>query len=136
MRLKSSQPISHCIPLNIRHCLLGLVFLTISPSVLAQAIQASVADPNSLVPPVAYRSVFQDTAKGVEQDKIDWRKANNDVGRFERGHVDILKAEQMDEKKASEKRAAERSTSPSSKPSVPSAPSVPAAPSRNSTHKH
>lgn len=63
---------------------------------------ASAADPSSKpeasVPAVTYRSVFRETSLGVEQDKVDWRKANDDVGRFTRGHVDILKQEETEGK--------------------------------------
>ena len=52
-------------------------------------------DPAVPVPAVAYRSVFADLPTGVEAGREDWKKANNDVGRFTRGHVDILKAEQQ-----------------------------------------
>ncbi|MEO8023054.1 hypothetical protein [Polaromonas sp.] len=52
-------------------------------------------DPAAPVPAVAYRSVFSDLPTGVEAGREDWKKANNDVGRFTRGHVDILKAEQQ-----------------------------------------
>jgi len=72
----------------------------ISPWANAQHADAAASDPKSAVPTVTYRSVFRETSLGIEQEKIDWRKANNDVGRFERGHVDILKSEEMDEKKA------------------------------------
>jgi hypothetical protein len=53
------------------------------------------ADPAAPVPPVPYRSVFSDLPTGVEAGREDWKKANNDVGRFTRGHVDILKSEQQ-----------------------------------------
>ena len=56
----------------------------------------SSTDPAASVPAVVYRSVFHDTSLGVEQDKTDWRKANADVGRFTRGHIDILKQEEME----------------------------------------
>lgn len=55
------------------------------------------SDPRASVPLVIYRSVFKETSLGVETDTVDWRKANNDVGKFTRGHVDILKAEEQDE---------------------------------------
>jgi hypothetical protein len=80
--------------------LLTGTFLMISPWANAQNADAVASDPKSAVPTVTYRSVFRETSLGIEQEKIDWRKANNDVGRFERGHVDILKSEDMDEKKA------------------------------------
>jgi hypothetical protein len=53
------------------------------------------ADPSVAVPAVTYRSVFSDLPTGVEAGREDWKKANNDVGRFTRGHVDILKSEQQ-----------------------------------------
>lgn len=53
------------------------------------------ADPTVPVPAVSYRSVFADLPTGVEAGREDWKKANNEVGRFTRGHVDILKAEQQ-----------------------------------------
>lgn len=55
-----------------------------------------VAKPDVIVPQVGYRSVFKETSQGVEKDTVDWRKANNDVGRFTRGHVDILKEEERE----------------------------------------
>ena len=53
------------------------------------------ADPAASVPAVTYRSVFADLPTGVEAGRDDWKKANADVGRFTRGHVDILKSEQQ-----------------------------------------
>jgi hypothetical protein len=54
--------------------------------------------PEATVPPVIYRSIFRETSLGIEQEKTDWRKANDDVGKFTRGHVDILKQEEMEQK--------------------------------------
>lgn len=59
----------------------------------APAPQAS--DPTAPVPAATYRSVFSDLPAGVETGREDWKKANNDVGRFTRGHADILKSEQQ-----------------------------------------
>jgi hypothetical protein len=53
----------------------------------------AAADAAAPVPRVTYRSVFQDTPTGVEEDRTDWRKANADVGQFQRGHIDLLKWE-------------------------------------------
>ncbi|NJM43851.1 MAG: hypothetical protein HC858_07525 [Brachymonas sp.] len=64
---------------------------------LATAVDKS-SQPETAVPTVTYRSVFRETSLGVEQDKTDWRKANDDVGKFTRGHVDILKQEDMEGK--------------------------------------
>lgn len=52
-----------------------------------------VTNPAAFVPPARYRSVFTDTPTGVEQDRVDWKKANADVGEFRNGFVDILKWE-------------------------------------------
>lgn len=59
----------------------------------APALQPT--DPAAPVPAVSYRSVFSDLPAGVEAGREDWKKANNEVGRFTRGHIDILKAEQQ-----------------------------------------
>lgn len=56
------------------------------------------SNPEAAVPQVTYRSVFRETSLGIEQEKIDWRKANDDVGKFTRGHIDILKQEEMESK--------------------------------------
>lgn len=102
MNTKPSIPICH--PSRLRSvaasALLTGAFLIISPWAKAQNAETAVSDPKSVVPTVTYRSVFRETSLGVEQEKTDWRKANNDVGRFGRGHADILKSEEMDEKKA------------------------------------
>ena len=58
---------------------------------------ANATDPLASVPPVIYRSVFKETSLGVETEVVDWRKANDDVGKFTRGHVDILKAEEKED---------------------------------------
>lgn len=65
-------------------------------SVHAQGAPApQAADPAAPVPTVSYHSVFADLPTGVEAGREDWKKANNDVGRFTRGHADILKSEQQ-----------------------------------------
>ncbi len=101
---------------------LSVLLLAAAPS-HAQT-KASESDPKSAVPAVTYRSVFKETSLGIEQERVDWRKANNDVGRFERGHVDILKAEEMEEKKMS----------PQKPPMTPTSPAMP--PKAAPAHKH
>jgi hypothetical protein len=101
---------------------LGTLLLA-ATSIQAQT-KASENDPKSAVPTVTYRSVFKETSLGIEQERVDWRKANNDVGRFERGHVDILKAEEMEEKKMS----------PQKPPMTPTSPAMP--PKAAPAHKH
>lgn len=51
------------------------------------------ADPAAAVPAPQYRSVLQDTPRGVEDGAGDWRQANAEVARFPRGHIDLLKWE-------------------------------------------
>ena len=82
----------------------------------APALQPT--DPAAPVPAVTYRSVFADLPTGVEAGREDWRKANTDVGRFTRGHVDILKWEQQ---------------APQASPATPPEAAKPAAPS---SHKN
>ncbi len=65
-----------------------------------KASARQVTDPLAVVPAVTYRSVFKETSLGVEKDTASWRKANDDVGKFLRGHVDILKWEEQDGAKA------------------------------------
>lgn len=65
-------------------------------NVLAQSHSTAVADPKVLVPGVSYRSVFAQIPSGVEHERLDWRKSNEAVARFKRGHVDILKQEEAD----------------------------------------
>lgn len=60
--------------------------------------QAASAD--TPVPPALYRSAFAGVTTGVEQTRVDWKKANADVGQFKRGHADLLKWEQEQAKAA------------------------------------
>ena len=115
------------------------------------AVADHVAKPGVAVPTVTYRSVFRETSLGIEQEKIDWRKANDDVGKFTRGHVDILKQEEMegkamdkkamdakamDEKKSMESKPMPQTTAPSASPKPASMPAKPAAPATPAPHKH
>lgn len=78
------------------------VLIAVSTASLAQTAATQntdankAADPQAKVPAVAYRSVFKETSLGVEKDTRDWRKANDEVGKFTRGHVDILKSEEQE----------------------------------------
>lgn len=75
---------------------------------------AQAADPNAPVPATPYRSVFSDLPTGVEQTRHDWKQANDEVGRFARGHVDILKWEQQ--QVGQQKAAAPANTAPAAQP--------------------
>jgi hypothetical protein len=72
-----------------------LAALLLMPALaVAQAAPPDPSNPDAQVPPVAYRSVFADTPRGVEAEATDWKKANAEVGQFRRGHVDLLKWEE------------------------------------------
>ncbi len=105
------------------------------------AVAEKSSKPEAAVPSVTYRSVFRETSLGVEQEKIDWRKANDDVGKFTRGHVDILKQEEMDSKaidkkamdaKAMDSKPMQQTTTPTTAPKPASPPAKPAP----APHKH
>jgi hypothetical protein len=81
--------------------ILCALFSLVGTAQIAAATSAeSAAHPSAKVPTVEYRSVFKETSLGVEKDSTDWRKANDEVGRFTRGHVDILKWEEQEAAKA------------------------------------
>jgi hypothetical protein len=109
-------------PIAFPSLLTVVVSALLASSPLAQSSKSqppAVANPKATSAPLAYRSVFERTPTGVEADSDNWREANDQVGRYLRGHPDILKAE---ESKASSKQAS---------PAVPAA-SQPAA----NRHKH
>jgi hypothetical protein len=117
--------------------LITVLFLTVSSWANAQHADAGASNPKSVVPTVTYRSVFRETSLGIEQEKTDWRKANSAVGRFERGHVDILKSEEMDEKKAPAPRPSVMPVTPVTPGPTPApTPGPTPAPKNNSTHRH
>ena len=79
-----------------------LVLLFNSPAAHAQqaaypranpqpALQA--ASPQAQVPFANYQSVLRGLPQGVESQSTDWRSANDAVGQFKRGHIDLLKLE-------------------------------------------
>jgi hypothetical protein len=94
----------------------------------------SAANPNVRVPAVSYRSVFKETSLGVEKDSTDWRKANDEVGKFTRGHVDILKWEEQENAKAIK----DPMQKPMAEPDAMTKPSAPdtAKPIAAPAHKH
>ena len=80
------------------------------------------ANPDAPVPRVAYRSVFTGTPTGVAGEGIDWRKANAEVGRFPRGHVDLLKWEAAQPGAAPATPAAASASAPAAAPASSAAP--------------
>lgn len=75
-----------------------IIFSFVLSGVVVAADKSS--KPDATAPTVIYRSVFRETSLGVEQEKADWRKANEAVGKFTRGHLDILKHEEIDSQAA------------------------------------
>jgi hypothetical protein len=66
------------------------VFLPLDSQPTLQAL-----DPQSAVPPAVYRSTLADLPRGVEDTRLDWRRSNDAVGQFKRGHIDLLRLEQQ-----------------------------------------
>ena len=97
-----------------------------------------------MVPTVSYQSVFKETSLGVERETNDWRKANEDVGKFLRGHIDILKWEEQENAKAIKDGTQKSMAEPDAmqKPAVPqSADAMPRKPNATKpiaapAHKH
>jgi hypothetical protein len=104
----------------------------------AQTVMApgaeSAANPAANVPAVSYRSAFKETSLGVEKDSTDWRKANDEVGKFLRGHADILKWEEQESAKVMKDPMQQPMAEPDAmkKPSAPETAKPIAAPA----HKH
>lgn len=61
----------------------------------ATAPAASTSGASVSEPSLTYRSAFQDLPLGVEESATDWKKANAEVGRFTRGHADLLRWEEQ-----------------------------------------
>ena len=77
--------------------LLPALLLAVGHPLVAQSQPElpSAVNPALVVPPVEYRSVFSEVSRGVEAGSVDWKQANDQVGQFRRGHIDILKWEQQ-----------------------------------------
>ena len=97
-----------------------------NPSLTAQA-----ADPRSPVPAAVHRSAATELQGGVETGSVDWRRANDEVGQFKRGHIDLLKLEQSEPAKTPAADASNAAPAPAQAPaSAPSAsPALSAGPS-------
>ena len=82
------------------------------------AAAADAADPATPVPAAGYRSVFDGIPQGVEEETVDWKKANAEVAQFPRGHIDLLKWEEANPGAAPQPQAAP-TDAPSRRPSPP-----------------
>ncbi len=110
---------------------------------IAQTPAVAATNPAAKVPAVEYRSVFKETSLGVEKDTDNWRKANDEVGKFTRGHVDILKWEEQEAAKAMKEPTGKAMAQPATpKAAIPApASSMPVAPNTTKpiaapAHKH
>ena len=90
----------------VRRLLLGITLPLLTQAALAQPPAAvflplnpqptlSAVNPESAVPPAVYRSTLADLPRGIEETRLDWRRSNDAVGQFKRGHIDLLKLEQQ-----------------------------------------
>lgn len=108
----------------------------------APAAAPDPADPAAAVPRPHYRSVFSDTPTGVEQEAVPWNRANAEVARFPRGHIDLLKWEQGQAGKSAPAAAPPSTAATTSAPAAPAAQAEPAAPAvapapdRSGHHRH
>ncbi len=130
------SPSRHAASLCSLALLCALFWQTSAAQTAATPGADSAASPSAKVPTVAYRSVFKETSLGVEKDNTDWRKANDEVGKFTRGHVDILKWEEQEAAKEM-KGSMNKPTDKSMEKAVvePDAAKSPAAPSKPDTTK-
>jgi hypothetical protein len=121
----------------------GLAWASAILSQAATAQPLEAANPTAKVPAAPYRSVFKETSLGVEKDTDNWRKANDEVGKFTRGHVDILKWEEQEAAKATKEPtgtplaqpAAPKAAMPAPASSMPAAQNAPE-PIAAPVHKH
>ena len=94
--------------------------LTAAWAVSLAASAADPSDPATPVPAPAYRSAFADLPTGVVQDALDWTKANESVGEFPRGHIDLLRWEE-----ARRRARAAPDLAPDPSPALPPPPRAP-----------
>lgn len=76
------------------------------------------ADPAASAPEPAYRSAFRDLPVGIEQEQVDWRKANADVAQFARGHADYVQWEEQQQGAGALAPAPAASTAPAPAPAA------------------
>lgn len=68
-------------------------FLAAAVAALPLLAAADAADPAAEVPRSTYRSVLPQHPTDLAEPDLPWRAANEAVGRFPRGHADIVKWE-------------------------------------------
>jgi opacity protein-like surface antigen len=90
------------------YCLGAALAAALSAPVYA----ADAADPAVPVPTLAYRSALPAPAD-LAEPAVPWAQANQEVARFPRGHADLVRWEERQER---------GSSTPSSAPAAPAAP--------------
>lgn len=66
----------------------------------APAYAADPADPAAPVPPLAYRSALP-APTDLAEPVVPWAQANQEVARFPRGHADLVRWEQRQQRESS-----------------------------------
>ena len=76
-----------------------LTFLAaaLAAAIPAHALAAEASDPVAPVPPLAYRSALP-APTDLAEAPVPWTQANQDVARFPRGHADVLRWEERQER--------------------------------------
>jgi len=110
------------------HALAAIVAATLPLLAWADGPPAPADGPTA----VPYRSAFDGLSRGVEEGTLAWKAANAEVGRFPRGHIDLLKWEQ-----AQAARGGSLAPAPAAAADPPAAPPATApAPTAAPAHRH
>ena len=78
---------------------LNLLAAALAATLPALAPAAEPSDPAAPVTPLAYRSALP-TPTDLAEEPVAWKQANQDVARFPRGHADVLRWEERQEREA------------------------------------
>lgn len=76
---------------------LTLLAAALAAALPALASAAEASDPAAPVPPLAYRSLLP-APTDLADPPVPWTQANQEVARFPRGHVDVLRWEERQER--------------------------------------
>lgn len=112
----------------MKHFALAAAIAAAFPGIAVAQAAADPSDPSRPSPAPAYRSVFEGLPAGVEEEQVDWKRANADVARFARGHADYVKWEEQQQGGAAQPPAG------ALRPATPPATAAP--PERQPSHRH
>jgi len=73
---------------------------TLAAALSVPAYAADPADPATPVPPLAYRSALP-APTDLAEPVVPWAQANQQVARFPRGHADVVRWEERQERESS-----------------------------------